>query len=154
MRSFLLKGMPFRPDISDFMTKAMACHGNIQQLATLYEINKSTMHHLVSKVAEYREIIVTVREYNTDSDLDLAEHVFRYNMMNLKNNAGLAQRAAEKVVDGKGRKRGWNADETSYIPPNDSKLGNEHETIKLKRLLDLNGIDYNDNKSKTEPELL
>jgi hypothetical protein len=101
----------FDPDISDMLNVAIEKHGNIAQIAKHYNVSRDTVYVYLQRVEKGKEIIDLVRRYNSDADLDSAEFIFRYNMLNYKNNPGLAQRAAEKVIDRKGWMRGWKDEE-------------------------------------------
>jgi|ERR1051326_785865 transposase-like protein len=97
----------FSPDKSDMMAAAIKYNGNISALAEHFNVSRDTMYQYMKRDPQGKEIIQQVRGYNNESMLDLAEHVLRYNLHNYKSNAGLAQRASEKVIDRLGYMRGW-----------------------------------------------
>jgi hypothetical protein len=100
-------GTLFEPDYSDVLAVAIAKNGNITAISEHFKISKETFYQFIKRDPKGKEIIDKVRAVNTETQLDLAEHVILYNMMNFKTNPGLAQRAAEKVIDKKGHLRGW-----------------------------------------------
>jgi hypothetical protein len=100
----------FSPDYSDMTAAAIKFNGNITALAEHFKVSRETMHQYMKRDPKGKEIIDQVRCYNNETMLDCAEHVIRYNLMNYKNNAGLAQRASEKVIDRLGHLRGWSSD--------------------------------------------
>ena len=67
-------------------------------------------------------------------------------MMNFKNNPGLAQRSAEKVIDKKGFMRGW-GDSINSAPPGDAQLHTFFQDAHKKENL------VNGNEPKATPEL-
>ena len=97
----------FDPDKSDMLEVSTKYHGNISQIAKHYNVARDTVYRYQYRDVIGKQIIDEVRGYNSEFDLDIAEHVNRYHMLNYKNNPGLAQRAAEKVLDKKGHSRGW-----------------------------------------------
>lgn len=98
----------FDPEKSEIRSIAIEKRGNVQAIARHYNINQDTIYEYFKRDPEGKKIIDDVRSLNTETELDLAEFVLSYNMSNYKTNAGLAQRAAEKVIDKKGHLRGWN----------------------------------------------
>lgn len=111
----------FDPDKADMLVIAIKYNGNISKIAEHYNVVRDTIYQYYRRDPEGKKIIDIVRGLNTESDLDQAEYVIRYNMANVKTNPGLAQRAAEKVIDRKGHLRDWN-NATSAAPPNDGSL--------------------------------
>lgn len=112
----------FDPEKSEMLAVAIKHNGNVQAIARHFNIGNDTIYQYFKRDPEGKKIIDDVRGLNTETDLDLAEHIFRYNMSNFKNNPGLAQRAAEKVIDGKGHLRNWNEQILDKQPPNQSNL--------------------------------
>ena len=112
---------PFNPDNSDMMVIAVKYNGNISKISEHYNVCRDTIYEYNKRNPEGKQIIETVRGINTETDLDQAEYVLRYNMANVKTNPGLAQRAAEKVIDRKGHLRDWN-NVGNAAPPNDGSL--------------------------------
>lgn len=103
----------FNPDKSDMLAAAIKYNGNISALAEHFNVSRETIYQYTYRNPEGKEIIQQVRGYNNETMLDLAEHVIRYNMHNYKNNAALAQRASEKVIDRLGYLRGWLSEKMS-----------------------------------------
>lgn len=97
----------FDPDKVDMLSKAIEFNGNISSLAQYYKVCRETMYQYLKRDPQGKAIIQQVRGYNTEFDLDLAEKVVRKNMENYEQNPGLAQRAAEKIIDRKGHLRGY-----------------------------------------------
>lgn len=111
----------FIPDPSDFLTAAIKYNGSILKLARHYNVHKDTMFEYLKRDPVGRKTIDKVRGLNQETHLDLAEQVFMYNMANLEKSPGLAQRAAEKVMDKLGYKRGWLPDSTGIESDDDRK---------------------------------
>ena len=111
----------FDPDKADILAVSVKYNGNISKIAEHYNVVRETIYQYYKRDRVGKEIIDTVRGLNTEYDLDCAEHVLRYNMQNYKTSPGLAQRAAEKVIDRKGHLRDWN-NAGSALPPNDANL--------------------------------
>lgn len=97
----------FSPDIADMEVVATKYHGVIARVAEHYKVSRETIYQYFNRNPEGKKIIEKVRHHNTETFLDLAEHVMRYNMINHKENPKLAQQAACKVVELKGHSRGW-----------------------------------------------
>lgn len=113
----------FNPDISDIKSIAFKYNGNIAAISKHYKVSRETVYQYLKR-NDAKSIIDEVRRFNDEYQLDLAEFIFMHNMSNYQNNPGLAQRAAEKVIDKKGHKRGW---EQSQIDSSDysSKMSDE-----------------------------
>lgn len=131
----------FDPDKADFHIVAIKYNGNVKAIAEHFNVSRETIFQYFHRDPEGKKIIDLVRKYNTESDLDLAEYAVRYNLMNLKSNSALAQRAAELVIEKKGKSRGWIKEESSSIVPLQSdidyvsmiaKLQNENAKLKKK----------------------
>ena len=105
----------FDPLKSEFLAVAIKYNGNIKEIANHYNIALSTAYDYINRSEDGREVIAQVRGINTETDLDLAEKVYRYNMANIKERPALAQRAAEKVIEGKGHLRGWKTPITEEV---------------------------------------
>lgn len=101
---------PFEPDSADMLASAIKYNGNIAQLAKHYNVSRETIYQYLKRDAQGKLIVDTVRGVNIETNLDMAEYVISYNMSRYKENAGLAQRAAEKVIDRLGYMRGWKND--------------------------------------------
>lgn len=112
----------FNPEKSEFLAIAVKYNGNIKDIASHYNIHHSTAYEYINRDKAAMDIIFQVRGMNTESDLDLAEKVYRYNMANIKERPALAQRAAEKVIEGKGYLRGWKQDKNVNITSNGSPV--------------------------------
>ena len=119
----------FDPDKRDFLLNGIRFNGNITQLAAHYNVSRETVYQYIKRDPDGKQILEQVRGFNNEHFLDLSEHVIQYNLLNYKNNPGLAQRAAEKVIDKKGHLRGWkneeNTNQSTYniIVPNDLAIG-------------------------------
>ncbi len=135
MARFSMAYEKFNPDKSDMLAIAIKYNGNISKIAEHYNVSRDTTYEYFKRDIQGKQIIDTVRGVNTESDLDAAEYVIRSNMANYKNNPGLAQRAAEKVIDRKGHLRDWASAGTS-LPPNDSILSELAASLKERK----NGI--------------
>lgn len=153
MERRLMSYVKFNPEKSEMLAVAIKHNGNVQAIARHYNINQDTMYQYFKRDPEGKEIIDMVRGLNTETDLDLAEHVHRYNMANYKTNPGLAQRAAEKVIDKKGHLRGWiapdNKDLAQYTDEDIKKLDNFITVIrKHQSKSDLNKAESNISKEQ------
>lgn len=115
----------FDPDKSDILIQSIKTNGNITALSSHYNVSRETIYEYFKRDPHGKSIVHTVRGYNTELDLDIAENVFRYNMNNIKSNAGLAQRAAEKVIEGKGYSRGWGVQSTQEAVPLQNELNKD-----------------------------
>lgn len=138
----------FDPDKSDIKEIAIKYNGNVNAIARHYNINHDTIYQYFKRDPQGKKIIDDVRKYNTDLDIDLAEYVNRFNMQNYKNNAGLAQRAAEKVIDKKGHLRGWGVDVNDIKSPNQDDIDKDHKIMQLEHKIAL--LEANGNKSQAE----
>jgi len=121
----------FDPDKTDMLAVSIKYNGNISKIAEHYNVVRDTIYQYYRRDSVGKEIIDTVRGLNTETDLDQAEYVLRYNMANFKTNPGLAQRAAEKVIDRKGHLRDWN-NAPNTAPPNDAGITELLASIKGK----------------------
>lgn len=119
----------FDPDKSDLKQIALKYHGNISAIARHFNIHGDTVYEYIKRDPVGKEIIDFCRAYNTEYDLDLAEHVIRHNMANYKSNPGLAQRAAEKVIDKKGHLRGWVAERLAQEDDETLQLLKEFQSL-------------------------
>ena len=119
----------FNPDTPDILAVATKYHGNIAQIAKHYGVARETVYQFLKRNPKGKEIIETVREYTTHTLLDCAESVILYNLNRVEHNPGLAQRAAEKVIDGKGHHRGW------YPKDKDISITEKNE-VDLKKFLE------------------
>lgn len=119
----------FKPDYPDFLASAIKYNGNIAILSEHYNVSRETMHKFLKRDPQGKEIIEQVRGYNKETMLDMAEHVIRYNMSNYKANAGLAQRASEKVIDKLGYLRGWLSEKIAETDQNKEFLAQKFEEI-------------------------
>jgi len=140
----------FSPDESDMLSAAIKYNGNITSLAEHFKVSRETMHQYMKRDPKGKEIIDQVRCYNRETTLDIAEHVIRYNLHNYKNNAHLAQRAAEKVIDRLGYLRGWLSEKMSeQTDENKSLLAAKFEEI----LSQLNAESTSDNLKREESNI-
>lgn len=122
---------PFAPDIADIKKFFYIYHGNIAAIAREIGVCRETMYQYMKRNPEAAAIIKDVRGYNTETDLDLAEYVIRHNLIHHKENPGLGQRAAEKVIDKKGKSRGWSDDTTIAVSPFETQHDKEDEEFNL-----------------------
>lgn len=123
----------FNPDDEDFETAAMEWHGNITAMAEIFGVVKSTMYTYIQRHPEKMQIIERARMLSDELFLDQAEFVVRYNMNQYKENAGLAQKAAEKVIDKKGHRRGWGENETKDNQPKNDEINDlRHQLMMLR----------------------
>ncbi len=128
----MVAGVDFEvPDYGEFEVLAISVHGNIKAIAKKLSVTPVTIYRHFKKDPELKCIVDEAREYNSFFDLDLAEHVNRYNMTNFINEPAIAQRAAEYTLDRKGRTRGW-------IKKEDDKENVSSDTLeKFTNLMDL-----------------
>ncbi len=125
----------FDPEKTEMRLVAIKYNGNVQAIARHYNINQDTIYKYFKRDPEGKKIIDDVRGLNTVTELDLAEHVMRFNMTNYKLNPGLAQRAAEKVIDKKGHSRGWSDNLSTATPALDGQVEAENEEMEEKAKL-------------------
>lgn len=113
----------FDPNKSVMLATAIKYNGNVVAIADAMNVGRTTIYEYFKRNPEGKEIIDLVRGLNDEVLLDAAEHVFRYNVLNYKSSPGLAQRAAEKVIDKKGYMRGWKTqDDSIQKSPNDKEF--------------------------------
>ena len=146
----MVAGVDFEvPDYGEFEALAISVHGNIKAIAKKLSVTPVTIYRHFKKDPELKCIVDEAREYNSFFDLDLAEHVNRYNMTNFMNEPSIAQRAAEYTIDRKGRDRGWIKEDTREQSTNDENiritLSLSKDNAKLRQKLQ-------EMKSKYEPE--
>lgn len=145
MVRFVASGVPFvPPDIEEFIAIAIKHHGNVRAIAAYLNLTPITLYTYFKKDPKAKEIIDEVRGYNSFSDLDIAEHVNRYNMMNYKEKPALAQRAAEFTLITKGKDRGW------IHKQNEDNLSLKEEEKSLTKSMDL--VSYLQSKSDLNNE--
>lgn len=137
----------FNPDKKDLLATSIKFNGNLTQIAAHYEVSRETVYQYTKRDPDGKEIIEFTRGYNTETELDLSEHVIRYNLLNYKNNPGLAQRAAEKVIDKKGYLRGWCEIVEDKQSPYQNTIDISHENMMLKAENSKLKTQLNDNKS-------
>lgn len=132
----------FNPDISDMRHNAIRLHGNVKKLAEHYNVSRDTMYEYFKRNPETRKLVDDLRNYNTESDLDAAEDVIRMALESFKTKPGIALRAAERVLDGKGHSRHWNVPyqmgnkiDTTHIDNDDEKIRDKAEIAKLRTQL-------------------
>lgn len=119
-------------DINDIKALIYEYHGNIAQISQKLGLARFTVYNYLKSEPDLKKYLDECRSYNNETILDFAEHVFHYNLINYKNNPGLAQRAAEKVVERKGASRGWLGDTSGQNPINDKDLELSHENMILR----------------------
>ncbi|HSN10061.1 MAG TPA: helix-turn-helix domain-containing protein [Hanamia sp.] len=147
----------FNPDSQEWLNQVFRLHGNITQLAKKYDVSRETVYQYLNRNPDNKELLYNIRSFNTEFDLDIAEHVNRFNMLNFEKNPGLAQRAAEKVIDKKGHLRGWKETTNDSTPPLDDKVDRENQDMEEKALLRKQLAEIQaklDHITKTRPELL
>lgn len=116
----MASGYPFSPpDHEEFRAICIKMHGNAKAIAARLNIIPHTLYAYFKKDPKAKEILDEVRGYNHFTDLDLAEHVNRYNMSQVKENPSVAQRAAEFTLLYKGQERGWEKYDPSRNQEND-----------------------------------
>lgn len=148
----------FDPDISDIERICIKYHGNISAMANYYNVNRDTIYEYMNRRPEGKVIIDKVRRMNNENFLDMAEHVIRYNLTNYQNDSSLAQRAAEKVIDKKGRLRGWHDSVviTDQMQESETDIQNQNMLLKaqLAKYMEKHGpLDEVHNQSQTGQEL-
>jgi len=126
---------PFNPDNPDMLEISTKYHGNISQIANYFNVSRETIYQYQNRNPIGKKIIDEVRGYNTEFDLDIAEHVNRHNMLNYKDRPALAQRAAEKVLDKKGQSRGWK-DRLEEVEKVSDEIKNQYDSL-IKQLTDM-----------------
>ena len=150
----------FNPDKSDMLNVAINCHGKISDIAREFKVTRETIYQYINRDPVGKSIIQLVRGYNSDFDLDLAENVIRMNMLNYEDNRGLAQRAAEKVLDKKGHSRGWC---DTVVPEENQKIKDANEEARqmyrdgllelyIAKFGPIDGTNDIQNKPETESE--
>lgn len=157
MVSFVASGVPFNPpDIEEFTALAIKHNGNVRAIAAHLNLTPITLYSYFKRDPKAKEIIDYVRGYNTVTDLDLAEHVNRYNMMNYKENPSLGQRASEFTLMSKGKERGFVRQQTEdYVSPKEENIELKQQLYKaLHRIEEFEKKEeMNDSKSQTSQEL-
>lgn len=129
---------------SDIEEIAFRFDGNVSAIARHYGVKRNTVYEYFKRHPEGKLIIDRVREYTDDDFLDMAEFVYKYHLTNYKTNPGLALRAAEKVIDKKGHKRGWCSNTEVQAQGNDKLLNTLIDGIKQQS---------NDIKQETDPSV-
>ena len=127
-------GIAFKPDISDVIAVIYELKGNMTQISKKFDVRKETMYNVLYANPEALKALEDVRTYKKHDFIDLAEHVTFYNMTRYENNPGLAQRAADKVLDKLGHLRGWKEDESGNkdLSPKQNEIDLKHELMLLK----------------------
>ena len=124
----------FDPDKSDFLDTSLKYNGNICAIARHYNISTETIYQYYHRDPIGKEIINIVRTLNTSTDVDLAEHVNRYNLGNYKTDPHLAQKAAEYTLTKKGLSRGWTLDKQIETTEQESKVDIENQLMQSKAI--------------------
>lgn len=129
----MASGFPFvPPDHQEFRAIAIKLHGNAKAIAAKLNITPLTLYSYFKKDPQAKQILDEVRGYNSFTDLDLAEHVNRYNMSQVSDNPAIAQRAAEFTLRYKGKDRGWIDSETKELSSLDDQIADTLDKAKLK----------------------
>ena len=148
----------FNPDINDIEEVSTRYHGNIAAIAGYYGVSRECIYQYMHRTPAGKAIIDKTRKINNETFMDLAEYVVRYNLTNYKNDSSLAQRAAEKVIDKKGRSRGWDDGVQAETQSDESVTDIQNKLMETQALLskyiERHGI-INDisNQPQTESEL-
>jgi len=121
----------FDPDKAVLREACIKHYGNATLVAKEMRVARCTINEYFKRDPEGKKIIDEVRSYNDVNDIDLAEFVNRHNMMNYVNRPALAQRAAERVLELKGRQRGWGVDDAVKDSPNQSELDKDNREFEL-----------------------
>ncbi len=124
----------FSPDISDVKKFVYIYHGNIAAIAREMNVSRETMYQYMKRNPRAAELIHSVRDFNTETDLDLAEYVIRHNLIHHKDNPALAVRCAEKVIDKKGKSRGWSDDTIIAVSPHQDEHDREDKEFNLQAI--------------------
>lgn len=124
-------GIAFKPDISDVIAVIYELKGNMTQISKKFDVRKETMYNVLYANPEALKALEDVRTYKKHDFIDLAEHVTFYNMTRYEESPGLAQRAADKVLDKIGHLRGWKEDESGNkdLSPKQNEIDLKHENM-------------------------
>jgi len=143
----MAQGVLFDPsNTSNIQEIAIKYNGNIRAIADYYKVSRWVIYEYLKRNPEARDIIESARDFNTESDMDDAEHIYRYAMANYKTNLGFALRAAEKVIDKKGHRRGWREDKTNEsMNPEDKERFEQFMSFFGKRYSERNMADNSNN---------
>jgi hypothetical protein len=127
----MVMGKLFSPDISDVIAVISKKKGVITNVAKHYEVHPETIYDYCYRNPEAFKALESVRAYKKHDFIDLAEHVTFYNMTRYEDNPGLAQRAADKVLDKLGHLRGWKEDESGNkdSSPKQNEIDLKHENM-------------------------
>lgn len=116
------EGIIFNPDKLDIKNVIIENSGNITAISRHYGINRYTIYLYYERHPEVKEWIDEARKKSSDFFLDHAENVFMFNLKNYESEPSIAQRAAEKVLEWRGKSRGWNCIEDMQIPPRQNEI--------------------------------
>lgn len=97
----------FDPAKADIERVSMEVYGNVTAIAKHYGVSRYTVYQYLHRQEEGLDLLRRTHAYNTEIDMDLAELTYRYAMQNLKSDLKSALKAADKVIEMKGQRRGW-----------------------------------------------
>lgn len=147
----MASGYPFVPPPHDeFRLIAIKLNGNAKAIAAKLNITPLTLYSYFKKDPEAKQILDEVRGYNSFTDLDLAEHVNRFNMSQVSDNPAIAQRAAEFTLRFKGKDRGWIDTETKELSLMDDRIADTLDNAKLKARIAILEKIISESKTGTE----
>ncbi len=110
------------PDYDEFRMICIKYHGNVRAISAHLNVMPITLYSYFKRDPKGKQIVDEIRGYNTLTDLDLAEHVNRYNMSQYKENPNTAQRAAEFTLGYKGKERGWIKEDSRNVALNEENI--------------------------------
>lgn len=137
------------PPHEEFRLIAIKLNGNAKAIAAKLNITPLTLYSYFKKDPEAKQILDEVRGYNSFTDLDLAEHVNRFNMSQVSDNPAIAQRAAEFTLRYKGKDRGWIESETKELSLLDDQIADTLDNAKLKAHIAILEKIINESKTGT-----
>lgn len=137
----------FNPDKKELLSVAIKHSGNLTLIAKHFGVSRETVYQYTRRDPDGKKILSEVRGFSSEHFLDLSEHVLQFNLLNYQNNPGLAQRAAEKVLDKKGHLRGWGEVIEDKQSPYQNTIDISHENMMLKDQLEKLKAQLNGNQS-------
>ncbi len=121
----------FNPDLEKLEKSVFDHNGNMSAICRDFGIARPTLYNYLKKNDKAQKIMDSVLSYNDEVDLDIAEYVQRYQMLNYKENGRLALSAAKFVLEKKGKKRGWYNETSAIVSPHQAQHDKEHEYFNL-----------------------
>ena len=91
----------------DFLRLMRDTKGVIAKMARSMYISVTTVKRLIRENPEFERALLEIQAAKHDTMVDDAETLLQYFMSNYKENPERAFKAACKVLDGIGKKRGW-----------------------------------------------